>query len=387
MTPAARVQMAIELLDKIVASAQRNGAPADTIIAEWFKTRRFAGSGDRRGIRDLIYRAIRAFGEPPETGRRAMLGLAQIDPEIAAAFDGSPYGPPKIGRAENALQPVPMPDWLGGRIDAAEHEALLARAPLDLRVNSLQTSPDAMMALYPNATQIPGLPNGLRIDPPIAIEADDAMRDGLIDVQDAGSQFVVAACQAKPGMTVIDLCAGGGGKTLALGADMENNGRLVACDTDRTRLSRLSPRAARAGVNVKVRLLDGGREAAMLGNLAEKGDVVLVDAPCTGSGTLRRNPEARWRITPDRLRDVLDVQRHVLDLAAPLVRPGGVLVYAVCSLIEREGWGQTEDFLMHNPDFKAEPLEIGRESGPGRILTPGHDGTDGFFVARLIRAC
>jgi len=388
VTPAARVQSAIELIDAIIAAARDNGAAADTIIARWFAARRYAGSKDRAAVRDLVYRAIRAFGEPPQSGRAAFVGLAKHDAVLAAAFDGTGYGPPVIEPGEPAARPIAMPKWLGRQIDVAEHVALLERAPLDLRVNRLKTTREAMLAHWPHAEPIAALDGGLRLSASEAVERSEPYLDGLVEVQDAGSQLVVAACRAAPGMTVVDLCAGGGGKTLALASAMGGAGRLVACDTDRNRLSRLVPRAAKAGADVTVRLLDPNREDEALGDLIAQADVVLLDAPCTGTGTLRRNPEARWRLTPDRLARVMALQAHILELGAPLVRPGGALVYAVCSLIEGEGAGQVARFLTDNPLWRVEaPFEVGRAQGVGRMLTPAHDATDGFFVARLIAPC
>lgn len=378
MTPAARVQAAIELLDRIIDAARHNGPAADTIITEWFRTRRFAGSKDRRAVRALVYRVIRRFGDVPQGGRAAMVALADADSELAAAFDGSAYGPPAIREGEPRAHGDVMPAWLGSVIDRHEHAALLDRAPLDLRANALRTTRTAMLEHFPGAVPIKGLSHGLRIDSPVPVENDPAYREGRVEVQDAGSQHVAVLCEARPGQTVIDLCAGGGGKTLALAADMKGEGRLIACDTDRTRLSRLPPRAARAGASVEIRLLDGGREAQGLADLAGAADIVLVDAPCTGSGTLRRNPEARWRITPERLAHVTLVQAHVLDLAAPLVKPGGVLVYAVCSLIADEGQAQIEAFSARTDGWTVERA---------LQLSPARDATDGFFVARVKRNC
>ena len=388
MTPPARLQSAIELLDLIITAARDNGAAADTIIARWFAEHRFAGSKDKRAIRDLVYRAIRAFGAPPKSARAGFAALARHDPEIAAGFDGSNYGPTALSADEARTERQLMPTWLGRLIDRDEHPALLARAPLDLRVNRLKTTREAVQALWPDAVPIDGIDDALRLAEPVPVEASDAWKDGLIDVQDAGSQLVALACRAAPGMTVIDLCAGGGGKTLALGAAMGGEGTLIACDTDRTRLSRLAPRAARAGVVVEVRLLDPTVEHRVLGDLDQVADVVLVDAPCSGSGTLRRNPEARWRLNSARLEKLVALQRHVLDTGAALVKPGGALVYAVCSLIAREGADQAAAFLASNPGWRSEPpFTQGRPDGPGRKLTPAHDATDGFFVARLIRPC
>lgn len=366
MTPPARVQAAIEIVDAILASE----ASADTLIAEWFRTRRYVGAKDRRAIRELVYAAIRAFGERPANGRAALAAI--VEP---ALFDGSVYGPAVLSPGELQATPGAMPAWLGGLIPAEEHAALLERAPLDLRLNALKASRDDMLSEL-GAVAIGR--HGIRIDPPTALASE-----GRFEVQDYGSQLVAEACRAAPGMTVVDLCAGGGGKTLALAADMANEGRLIACDVDRTRLGRLGPRAARAGAKVEARLLDGGRERQGVADLAGQADVVLVDAPCSGSGTLRRNPEARWRLTPERLERLIALQRHVLTLAMPLVRPGGALVYAVCSLIDAEGAEQVANF-----GWRAEqPFAEGRARGLGRILTPAHDATDGFFVARLRRPC
>ena len=190
-------------------------------------------------------------------------------------------------------------------------------------------------------------------------------------------------------MVAVDLCAGAGGKTLALAAEMADRGRLTACDTDRGRLSRMPPRLARAGVSIaEPRLLDPGREREQLADLAAAADLVLVDAPCSGTGTWRRNPETRWRLTPERLDRLVALQARLLDLAAGLVRPGGALVYAVCSLLPGEGSEQAEAFGRRSGLIAdAMPMHWGRASGPGRILSPAHDGTDGFFVARWRAPC
>ena len=191
-------------------------------------------------------------------------------------------------------------------------------------------------------------------------------------------------------MAIIDLCAGAGGKTLALAAAMADRGLLLACDSDRGRLSRLAPRADRAGVSiVETRLLDPGKEAAALSDWQARVDVVLIDAPCSGTGTWRRNPEARWRLTPDRLDRLVATQARLLRIGAALVKPGGALVHIVCSLLDEEGQGQVAAFLADHPDWQAEPLSLatGITHGAGVRLTPAADGTDGFFVARLVRPC
>ena len=378
MTPSARVQSSIEILDLIIASVRDNGAAADTIIANWFKTRRFAGSGDRRAVRDLIYRAIRTFGDVPKSGRVAMLGLAADDADLAALFDGSPHGPPAIGASERPAVPSLLPGWLARIIPEDEHEALLERAPFDLRVNILKTTREAVLPMLEGAEPIDGTANGLRLPDKIPL-ANRPELNGLIEVQDAGSQMIAETCQAKPGQIVIDLCAGAGGKTLALAAEMDGQGALYACDTDRGRLSRLIPRAQVAGAYfVQTRMLNPKRESEILGDLLDSADCVLVDAPCSGTGTWRRNPELRWRLTHARLDAVITLQAYLIDLAATLVKPGGALVYAVCSLIGEEGQAQVDAFLRHQTGWTLESA---------RTLTPSRDKTDGFFVARLIRAC
>jgi 16S rRNA (cytosine967-C5)-methyltransferase len=392
MTPAARLQAAIEIVDEVVAAAEVGGAAADTLIARYFKTRRYAGSKDRRAVRDFAYAAIRRAGERPVSGRAAMVGLAQDRPEIAALFDGSHNGPTPIGD-EPASPAGVAPAWLEAKLAASlgaeELPALLERAPLDLRVNRLKATPTEILLQLPDA--VPGnlSPDAIRLPEGAKVEAMPAFEQGLIEVQDEGSQVIVEACAAQPGITAVDLCAGAGGKTLALAGTMMGQGRLIACDVDRARLSRLAPRAERAGATfIETRLLDGGREARNLTDLEGEADVVLIDAPCSGVGTWRRNPEARWRLTPARLKRLRATQAHVLRFGAPLVKPGGRLVYAVCSLLEEEGPDQVAAFLADNIGWeRLDPLGVGRPIGAGRRLTPAHDGTDGFFIAVLGRAC
>ena len=387
MTPAARTQAAIDLLDAIVRAALDNGAAADTLIARYFKDRRYAGSKDRRAVRELVYAAIRMIGERPASGRAAMLALAAADPAVAATFDGSPHGPAPIAADEAPAAPGILPRWLGERLVASglgpeEQAALVERAPLDVRVNALLADAPVIAGAEP----IAGLPSALRLP----TGTDLAPFAGQVEPQDAGSQAVTLAAAAAPGMRVVDLCAGAGGKTLALAAAMANAGTILATDTDRARLSRLAPRAARAGVTIaEPRLLDPGREGEQLADWRGAADVVLVDAPCSGTGTWRRNPEARWRLTPARLDRLVETQARLLRIAAPLVRPGGALVYVVCSLLDGEGRAQVDAFLAAHPGWRADALALpfGQAHGAGLRLTPGHDRTDGFFVARLVAPC
>jgi len=393
MTPAARVQAAIEILDLVIAAARANGAPADRMVTEWFRTRRFAGSGDRRAVRELVFRAIRACGDIPMSGRAAMLLLAMDDPVLASLFDGSRHAPEPVGDDERPAEPGIAPPWLAARlaesgIEGEAARALLDRAPLDIRVNALKASRETLVLPVPaEPTQAQ---SGLRLPSGTPVESWDAFRDGLIEVQDTASQLVVEALVPQPGEFVIDLCAGAGGKTLAIAAAMENRGRIVACDTDRARLGRLAPRAERAGVGiVETQLLNPGQELTALEPFVGKADAVLVDAPCSGTGTWRRNPEARWRLDPASLERTNALQSRLFDVAARLVKPGGRIVYAVCSLLDAEGPERVARFLADNPDWRADPpaLSAGLPRDSGIRLSPSHDGTDGFYIARILAIC
>ncbi|KQS04883.1 RNA methyltransferase [Sphingomonas sp. Leaf357] len=391
MTPSARIQAAIDLLDAIVAAARDSGAAADTIIAKYFAQRRYAGSKDRRAVRELVYAAIRMLGERPASGRAAMLALAAGDAELSALFDGSTHAPAAIGETEVAAKPGVAPEWivaklLASGIGADELPALIDRAPLDVRINRLKPAP----APIEGAEPIPGLADAWRLPSGTNVETLEAFKDGAVEVQDAGSQIVTLAAEASGGQRIVDLCAGAGGKTLALAAAMGDAGALLAADTDRARLSRLTPRAERAGATmIETRLLDPGQEAEILSDWADSADCVLIDAPCSGTGTWRRNPEARWRLTPERIARLAKTQEHVLEVGAGLVKPDGTLVYIVCSLLDEEGAGQVAAFLAAHPGWTSDTpdLPAGRAHGPGVRLTPAHDDTDGFFVARLRRAC
>jgi len=393
MTPSAQLQAAIELLDDIIVAAQDGGAAADTLIARYFKTRRYAGAKDRRAVREHVYAAIRAYGARPKTGRGAMAGLAVNDPALRPLFDGVAHGPRKLGKNEGTAPTSPVPEWLLKRLNKIEAEApaaLLGRAPLDVRVNTLKGDRDSVLAELPEGVATPHSPLGIRLPEGFAVEAHPLWLEGRIEIQDEGSQLLAASCGARPGMTVIDLCAGAGGKTLALAADMANEGRLIACDTVRSRLDHLNPRAVRAGADIiETKLLDGGQEKENLAELNGLADIVLIDAPCSGTGTWRRNPEARWRLNARRLEALQELQAHIIDLAVPLLKPGGTLVYAVCSLLESEGADQVSALLSRHSSFSTDNVlkGVGRPSGGGTLLSPVTDQTDGFFVARLKRAC
>jgi 16S rRNA (cytosine967-C5)-methyltransferase len=300
-----------------------------------------------------------------------------------------------------------LPDWLYphmlarfGDSLAAEMAALSEPAPLDLRVNSLKgTREDALAALKHEgweARPTPLSPWGLRIDGRRPVTSGPAFQSGLVEIQDEGSQLIAALTGAKPGMRVVDWCAGAGGKTLALAAMMGNRGQIVACDVSASRLDGAVRRLRRAGANnVERHLVEPGDKWAK--RRAGAFDRVLVDAPCTGTGTWRRNPDARHRLSEQDLLELTRKQSSILDTARALVRSGGRLVYATCSLLPEENEGQVSGFLLRHPDFflvplaQAWPFESGgpfEETAPdGEMLslTPARNGTDGFFAAVLER--
>jgi 16S rRNA (cytosine967-C5)-methyltransferase len=391
MTPAARLQAAIEIVDQVILSAREDGPPADVLVTRYFKTRRYAGSKDRRAVRELVFRAIRRAAERPESGRAAILGLVDDEPGLAELF-GEPRGPALLAEGETAAPSGAVPGWLEAELSPlvgpSEWPALIERAPLDLRVNFARTDRDSMLGVFEGAEPTPLSPWGIRLAADTRVDESDAYRDGLVEVQDEGSQLIALACAPQAGQRILDLCAGAGGKALALAAAAPE-AVILATDSNRARLSKLGPRAARAGAGVETRLLDPPRERDQLDDWRDGADVVLVDAPCSGSGTWRRNPEARWRLTPERLDRLISAQQRLLGIAAELVRPGGSLVYAVCSLLTREGAGQVAAFLGSRSDWLAQDMEDypGRSDGGGRLLTPAHDSTDGFFVARLEKPC
>ena len=391
MTPAARLQAAIEILDLVIQSACEDGAPADSIVTRYFKTRRYAGSKDRRAVRELVFRAIRRTADRAESGRAAILGLAREDTGLVELF-GQPRGPQALQDGESPLPAGVVPEWLIPELSALvgpnEWPALLERAPLDLRVNIARTRREAMLERLPEAVPTPLSPWGLRLPADSRIDGSPEYTEGLIEVQDEGSQLIALACDPKPGERILDLCAGAGGKALALAAAAQGT-FILAADSNRARLSKLQPRADRSGAAIEMRLLDPPNELAQLADWKGQADLVLVDAPCSGSGTWRRNPEARWRLTPERLDRVVALQQRLLRIGAELVRPGGSLVYAVCSLLSREGAGQIDRFLGERSSWLVQDIlnGFGRLDGAGRLLTPAHDRTDGFFVARLQKPC
>ena len=383
MTPAARIAAAIPLLDQILA-----GAPAEKVLTGWGRANRFAGSGDRAALRDLIYLALRrrrslaALGGA-DTGRGLMLGaLREAGEDPAVMFTGQghappPLGPADTGRAPNAAEALDLPDWLipafrqslGDEAEAVAR-SLRDRAPVFLRVNLLKATPESAIAAlardgitaspHPLAATALEVGKGAR-----KIQQSAAYLDGLVELQDAASQAVVQALPLQPGMSVLDYCAGGGGKTLALAARLR--GPVSAHDANPGRMRDLPERASRAGA--RVRLVEKPARHAPF-------DLVLADAPCSGSGSWRRDPQGKWLLTPARLAETLAVQAAILTEIAPLVVPGGYLAYATCSLLQAENDDQIQGFLARSSDFSL----IGQHH-----FTP-LSGGDGFYLAVLRRA-
>ena len=322
-----------------------------------------------------------------------MLGLGQADPLLLPLFDGSTHGPKPVGEDEIPVKSGIAPDWLVEKLQASgvsseSMQAMSGRAALDVRVNALKA--DCECLELPEHGEPLAAPQALRFPSGTPVEQWDAYRDGQIEIQDHGSQLACLAADARPGETVIDLCAGAEGKTLAMAAAMQNRGELVACDTDMRRLSRLAPRAKRAGAGlITERLLNPKWEMETLDDFIARADMVLVDAPCSGTGTWRRKPEAKWRLTPERLARFASIQDHLLEVAAKLTRKGGRIAFVTCSLLDNEGSDRVVAFLDRHSDWSAEAcdLPLGRLRGKGTRLDPFHDGTDGFFIAILRSSC
>ncbi len=444
MTPAARLCAAIE----IFADLEARRRPAAEALKDWGLSHRFAGSSDRAAIAGLVYDALRrkassAWLMGEGSPRAALLGMLRRErglgvEEIAALCSGARFAPAPLTAAErsalksDALEAAPAavrgdyPDWLDphfarvfGDDRAAQGAALGSRAPLDLRVNALKASCEEALAnlQHLHAEPTRWSPIGLRIrlaadakNP--AIHAEPAYRKGQIEIQDQGSQLAALFLGAKPGEQVLDLAAGAGGKTLALAAAMANRGQIYATDIDKRQLAPIHERIARAGArNIQVRtprrlpLSPASREDSgweQIADLAGRMDRVLIDAPCTGTGTWRRNPDAKWRVRPGALAERLRQQRQLLDYAATLVKPGGRIAYVTCSVLEEENGDQVRAFLSRRPGFVIVPpgevaaVALGDRAAlfcraalvlpEGLLMTPLSTGTDGFYVAVVRRA-
>ncbi len=434
MTPGAQVAAAIQLLDHI----DHGRAPADDIVASYFRRHRFAGSGDRGAISRHIYAVLRhraaldwwlaraGNGLPADARRRTLTALVLAEgwsiETVEKACDGDRFRPEPLAREEMRLlqaldghnlghpaMPPPVrgnfPEWLAPYLERAfagevarEMAALNTEAPLDLRVNRLKADRETAIAALKEASitaePTPWSPLGLRVRERIPLSTLVAFKDGLIEVQDEGSQVAALLADARPGMRVADFCAGAGGKTLALAAAMGNRGHLVASDVSALRLERATQRLRRAGASIVQRVpLTSHRDKWVKRHLATF-DRVFVDAPCTGIGTWRRNPDAKWRLTPTDVTELVALQAEILDSAQRLVKHGGRLIYATCSLLREENEEQAENFLATHPDFDLVPIaEVWESAIGGKCpggektlrLTPARHGTDGFFVAVMQR--
>lgn len=425
MTPAARIAATVELLAEVEGAPRR---PADAVANDYFRARRFIGSGDRRAIGERVWALLRrrrrlawwvrrAGGEPTPrllTVAGLVLGEGWRADGVAQAFSGGRFAAAPLARGEaqvaRALEghspdhpdmPEPVrlevPDWLlaplratfGARLEA-ELAAMAEPAPLDLRVNLLKATREEARAALAEAgidsAPTPLSPWGLRVPGRRPVVTTAPFMDGRVEIQDEGSQLVALATGARPGMRVADICAGAGGKTLALAMMMENRGHIAACDVSAPRLEAAARRLRRAGAqNVERHLFIPGDRwvKRRAGSFAR----VLVDAPCTGTGTWRRNPDARLRTTETDLAELVARQAALLDTGARLVAPGGRLVYATCSLLAAENEDQVAAFLARTPGFAAVPHGVaGVAGGPALRLTPAQHGTDGFFAAMLERS-
>jgi 16S rRNA (cytosine967-C5)-methyltransferase len=431
MTPAARLAAAIEVLTEIESKRR----PAPDALREWGQTHRFAGSGDRSAIGSLLFDALRrrassAYLMGAETPRAVLLGSLRLAramsaDDIAKLADGSRFAIAPLSDGEKkqletgSLAKAPphvagdYPEWLDAHFAQGfgeerweEGMALASRAPLDLRVNTLKNKREgvAKELSHLNAQPSRWSPDGLRIELPAdgkqpPVTSEPSFLQGDFEVQDEGSQLASLFARAEPGQQVLDLCAGAGGKTLALAAHMENKGQLFAYDADLRRLAPIHERLKRADArNVQVRSPKGKQD--VLSDLEGKMDLVLLDAPCTGTGVWRRHPDAKWRIRPGALDIRLKEQAALLDEAARFVKPGGRIVYVTCSILDVENGAQIRAFRERNtsfdivsPDETVKALgenamifsRAAKLSGEGIQMTPRRTGTDGFFVSVLTK--
>lgn len=423
MTPAARLQAAAEVLDQL--SSRR--APAEAVLKDWGRANRYAGSKDRRAIADKVYQVLRARERlahlmDATNGRALVIGaLHMLDgldlDQIDALYTGEGYAPPKLSETERArltADPGTAPQWLEAGLPAfvverlkrvygdrwlAEAEGLmLPRAPIDLRVNGDRDKLIAgleMLGYRPEPTPYSALGVRLPADPPPNVRALPAFRQGLIEIQDEGSQLAAFLAGAKPGMTVVDYCAGGGGKTLGLLQVMNGEGTLIGSDVERTRLNNIKPRLARAGLTADLRQL--GEHGEGMEDLEGQADLVLVDAPCSGSGVWRRRPETAHSLLETEVERLHTLQAAILSRASKLVKPGGLLAYATCSILPDENEDTAAEFEARHPEFKPRSIvdaldapQISRSGaealaqmadGHRLRLSPATSHTDGFFVS------
>ncbi len=422
-----RASAAIQILTEIFERHR----PASEALKDWGKAHRFAGSTDRHAIGTLVFDCLRkrnslsarmGDGRPRALVLAALRDIWNVPVDHIVALGADSHGPGPVGETEKTAltrtlrEDLPVyvkgdfPEWLTPSFTAAfgeraaeEGAALANRASIDLRVNTLKANREQVLEALGKfgATAGPLSPHAVRIPPPgqearnANVEAEPAHGRGWYEVQDAGSQVAALMTGAKAGEAVADICAGAGGKTLALAAMMENEGRLVAHDSDRHRLRPIFERLQRAGAtNVEVIAADEGEKLATYGGF----DCVLIDAPCSGSGAWRRKPDAKWRLTQKQLQQRITEQRDVLEQGAKLVKPGGRLVYVTCSVLPEENGAQVQVFLGRHRDFHSVPYaeqwrtNIGGPVPPSAdgstgtlLLTPARHQTDGFFIAVMRR--
>lgn len=428
MTPAARVKSAIDILEALMPSAK----PADRFLNEWARSNRYAGSKDRHAIFELVYAVLRrraefAFATGSEGGqddaRSLVLGALKLEDahtleQVEALFAGGKYSAAALSEDERGAfsrgvsqDTAPewvrgnFPQWLEGALRESlpdllgEMRALSVRAPLDLRVNRLKaTREQALAALAEEniaACASPLSPDGIRVTGRARITGAAAFTRGLVEVQDEGSQLAALMVCAQPGSQVLDLCAGGGGKSLAIAAVMQNRGQIHAFDAIAGRLKAMPERMQRAGAhNVQI----AGNPEPALAALKGRAHRVVLDVPCSGTGAWRRNPDAKWRLTPEALARHMAAQDSVLRQGAELVAPGGRLIYITCSLLQCENADRVAAFLVEDDRFNILPAAAVWAEGVGTqlpdfiapdaphvILTPARSGTDGFFVCVMER--
>ncbi|MBU3656820.1 MAG: RsmB/NOP family class I SAM-dependent RNA methyltransferase [Rhodocyclaceae bacterium] len=426
--PRPMVAQAISLLAEVLKFER----PADGVLSQYFKTHRELGHADRGRLAELIYailrhlaslRAVVARSAPPEGHEARHLVLAALVRlqgrnlrEIEHLLKGDEnewFGRLKAAGQEKSETMTPAvshewPEWLETALAAmpdADRDALarslLQPAPLDLRINPLRAKRPEILAQLDKhgivAEETPYSPWGMRVEGKPAIQRHPAFEKGDIEVQDEGSQLLVAMLAPKRGEMVLDFCAGAGGKTLLMGALMKNTGRLYATDISEKRLAKLGPRVARAGLSNVQTIRIAHERDDRIQRLAGKFDRVLVDAPCSGTGTLRRNPDLKWRQSVEQVNELSDMQAKILEAAAPLVRPGGLLVYATCSLLDQENGAIQQafsekhtEFEVVNPvqqlaavgvDLPTDAVTQGAMGLPGLQLLPHRHNTDGFFAA------
>jgi len=421
MIDSARIQAAIEILEQVEASLSHDGASADVLIRKYFRTRRYAGSKDRRSVTERVYAVIRNWGYLVEVAncdirKMVLLSLAETNApdEIEKLFNGGDHGPAVLSEDEKSFltikpeksdhQRLNYPLWLEGRLKArfgegfeAELDSLNGRAPFDLRVNLAKTTRDKV-AEYLSSEDIDHRPGkwaetALVLSENRRIDAWDIYKNGHVEIQDEAAQLAIDLCDIQPGQQVMDLCAGAGGKTLAAAARMNNKGQIYAFDNNYHRLKDLKPRAKRAGAHIlQARELDtaGGKRDKILAEYTGHMDRVILDVPCSGSGVWRRNPELKWRLTDSKLDQYCRIQKHLLTEGWGFVKPGGRMIYMTCSLFEDENEQQVTDFLATQDKARLVPfMEQYRNSElrtlsslPGCLaISPHSHGTDGFFVA------